>query len=345
MSIFRARKNDDDYELKVQQQIEQYITQPIHDLPEIFHLWSGNFIQPGLVDVFGAESINDFYFNAAREVSEDFSRPFRVLSVGCGDGTVELELAQSLRDRADADFRLIGADLSPVLIERFEEKVRDAGLRDRVFPKLEDLNSVASDETYDLIMANHSLHHIVDLEGIFAFIHRALLPHGIFATCDMIGRNGHMRWPETEALLQAVWPMLTDKQKFHHQLLRPNPDRFEDFDCSGEGFEGIRAQDILYLILNSFKSYKFFGYGGFVDVLVDRGFGHGFDAEDEDQRAFVTTLAKFNEMMLDAGMIKPTVMSAYFTKDDRGERCFHGRSALRSLRLPFDDPVWVKYHR
>jgi hypothetical protein len=194
-------------------------------------------------------------------------------------------------------------------------------------------------------MANHSLHHIVDLEGIFAFIHKALLPHGIFATSDMIGRNGHMRWAETEAVLQAVWPLLTEKQKFHHQLLRPNPDRFEDFDCSGEGFEGIRAQDILYLILNSFKPYRFFGYGGFVDVLVDRGFGHGFDATDEQQRAFIMTLAKLNEMMLDSGMIKPTVMSAYFTKDDRGERCYHGRTAVRSLRLPFDDPQWVKHHQ
>ena len=250
-----------------------------------------------------------------------------------------------MRSRVAADFQLIGADLSPVLIDRFQDKVREAGLENRVFPRVQDLNMVSPDEQYDVVMANHSLHHIVDLEGVFAFIDQALFPHGIFATCDMIGRNGHMRWPETEAILQAVWPLLSDKQKFHHQLLRHHPDRFEDFDCSGEGFEGIRAQDILYLILNRFKPYKFFGYGGFVDVLADRGFGHGFNAEDEQHRAFITAWAKINEMMLDAGMIKPTVMSAYFTKDDRGEIAYHGRTAQKSLRLPFDDPAWAIYHR
>jgi SAM-dependent methyltransferase len=343
MSIFRAR--NDDYDLKVQQQIEQYITQPIHDLPEIFHVWSCNFIRPGLIDVFGTESINDFYLGAAKEASGNFKRPFRILSVGCGDGTVELELAESLRSRSDAKFELIGADLSPVLIDRFKEKVRESGLGKCVYPRVQDLNMVSAEEQFDVIMANHSLHHIVDLEGVFAFIDRALLPHGIFATCDMIGRNGHMRWPETEAVLQVVWPLLSDKQKFHHQLLRHNPDRFEDFDCSGEGFEGIRAQDILYLILTRFKSYKFFGYGGFVDVLADRGFGHGFDAENEEHRAFITAWGRINEMMLDSGMIKPTVMSAYFTKDDRGETAYHGRTAVRSLRLPFKDPDWVAFHR
>lgn len=332
----------DDYDLKVRQQIDQYVTEAIHDLPEIFHVWSHDFIRPGLLGVFGVESINGFYLNAAKEVSAELSRPLRILSVGCGDGTVEVELAKSLRD-AGADFRLEGADLSPVLIERFQSAVSESGLQDRVFPMVVDLNQVASAQKYDLIMANHSLHHIVDLEKVFDFIWDALTDEGIFATCDMIGRNGHMRWPETEAMLQAVWPLLTERQRYHHQLQRAHTDRFEDFDSSKEGFEGIRAQDILYLLLNKFHSYKFFGYGGFIEVLVDRGFGHGFDHESERDRQFVRTLAEINDMMLDGGMIKPTIMSAYFTKNDRGETCYRGRGAQRSLRLPFETPEWVKH--
>jgi len=333
---------NDDYDLKVRQQIDQYVTEAIHDLPEIFHVWSNDFIRPGLLDVFNVESVNDFYVGAAKEVSGDFKRPLRILSVGCGDGTVEIELAKSLR-KAEAEFRLEGADLSPVLIERFESAVQDSDLEGLVFPKVEDLNQVAPGQKYDLVMANHSLHHIVDLEKVFDFIWDALTPDGIFATCDMIGRNGHMRWPETEAMLQAVWPLLSERQRYQHQLQHAQPDRFEDFDASKEGFEGIRAQDILYLILNKFHSYKFFGYGGFIEVLVDRGFGPGFNPLDDRDRQLVTTLAKYNDMMLDAGMIRPTIMSAYFTKDDRGETCFRGRSALQSLRLPFETPDWVKH--
>src|SRR5437868_15024744 len=334
-----------EYNLKVQQQIDQYVTEPIHDLPEIFHVWSHDFIRPGFLDVFGVESVNDFYVEAVREASAEFTRPVRILSVGCGDGSVEVELANSLRSRTQATFRLDGADLSPVLIDRFNQSIRENGLHDCVFPTVQDLNLGSDSERYDVVMANHSLHHIVDLEKVFDFIWQALLPHGIFATCDMIGRNGHMRWPETEAVLQAVWPLLSEKQRFHHQLHQLQLERFEDFDCSKEGFEGVRVQDILYLILNKFSPYKFFGYGGFIEVLVDRGFGHGFDPNDERQREFIAALAKINDMMLDGGMLKPTIMSAYFTKEDRGEICYRGRSALRSLRLPFEDPEWTRYQR
>ena len=86
-------------------------------------------IRPGLLGVFGVESVNGFYLNAAKEVSADFGSPLRILSVGCGDGTVEVELAKSLRE-AGADFRLEGADLSPVLIERFQSAVGESSLQD-----------------------------------------------------------------------------------------------------------------------------------------------------------------------------------------------------------------------
>lgn len=331
-----------DYALKVQQQIDQYITQPIHDLPDIFHVWSEGFIRPGLESVFGISTINDFYVGAAREASNNFERPVRILSLGCGDGAVELELAKTLKTREQADFHLDALDISPVLIERFSEGVRENGLQDRVVPAVSDLNEGSIEGLYDVVLANHSLHHMVDLERVFDLTWNVLREGGIFATCDMIGRNGHMRWPETEKVVQAIWPLLTEKQRFHHQLLDLQLDQFRDHDSSKEGFEGIRAQDILYLILDRFHPYKFFAYGGFIEVLVDRGYGHGFDPDNEQHRNFIIAFAKINDMMLDSGMIKPTIMSAYFTKEDRGERFYRTRSAQRSLRLPFDQPEWTK---
>src|SRR5439155_24060753 len=163
-------------------------------------------------------------------------------------------------------FRLDGLDLSPILIDRFEHSVTKSDLRQLVFPRVADLNEASLAEPYDVIMANHSLHHIVDLEKLFELIEASLKETGIFATADMIGRNGHMRWPETEAVLQSVWLLRSEQQRFNHQLLELQLDKFKNFDCSKEGFEGIRAQDILYLILNRFSPYKFFGYGGFIDV-------------------------------------------------------------------------------
>lgn len=331
------------YLARVQSQIDQFADQPIHDLPEIFHVWSHNSILPGLKAVYGVNTINDFYLEAVREASDGYTRPARVLSIGCGDGTVEIELAQSLLAAGMRDFRFDAIDLSPVLIERFAEKVGELGLQANVFPSVQDMNAINVPQTYDVILANHCLHHIVDLEKVFDFINTALSDTGIFATSDMIGRNGHMRWPEVEAVLQVIWPLLSEKQRFHHQLLRADLERFQDHDCSTEGFEGIRAQDILHLLLNRFNPYKFLAFGGFADVLVDRGYGHGFNPDNAWDREFILAAARLNDLMLDSGMIKPTSMIAYFTKDDRGSSYYRDRTALSSLRHPYETPAWVRH--
>lgn len=338
-----ASKDRDAYDARVRSQIQQYIDEPIHDLPEIFHIWSHEFIRPGLMHVFETETVNDFYLKGAAEASNDFTQPCRILSIGCGDGDLEVELAQSLRNRGVEDFHFEGVDISPVLIKRFNDKIVAAGLDRYVFPRVEDVNKVSRPEKYDLIIANHCLHHIVELERVFDFVENSLNDSGLFVTSDMIGRNGHMRWPETAAVLQAIWPLLSKKQRFHHQLLRPTEERFVDFDCSGEGFEGIRAQDILPLILKKFHPHKFFAFGGFADVLVDRGFGPGFDVSNEWDREFILAMGKLNDMMLDAGMLKPTSMMAYFSKNPRPERHYRDRTAASAVRPVDTDPNWVQH--
>lgn len=333
----------DAYDARVRSQIEQYIDEPIHDLPEIFHVWSHEFIRPGMIEVFGTETVNDFYLKGAAEASADFTLPCRILSIGCGDGDLEVELAKSFLTEGVENFRLEGVDISPVLIKRFGEKIAAANLDHHVFPRVEDVNKVSRPEKYNLIIANHCLHHMVELERLFDFIDDALDDNGLFVTSDMIGRNGHMRWPETAAVLQAIWPLLSKKQRFHHQLLRPNEEKFVDYDCSGEGFEGIRAQDILPLILARFQPYKFFSFGGFADVLVDRGFGPGFDVDNEWDREFIVAMCKLNDMMLDAGMLKPTSMMAYFSKNSRPQIHYRERTAARAVRAVDTDPDWVRH--
>ena len=56
-----------------------------------------------------------------------------------------------------------------------------------------------------------------DLERLFDVIGEALIPSGRFVTCDMIDRNGHMRWPETLRYVEAVWANLPKTKKFNWQ--------------------------------------------------------------------------------------------------------------------------------
>jgi SAM-dependent methyltransferase len=326
-----------DYAERVEAQIAQYAdTVEIHDLPPMFHIWSDRYIRPAMEEVFGSGRVVDVYRTACL-AARRAAGPIAILSIGCGDGAVETELAQELIASGITDFCITGADLSPILLARFRDRVGQLGLGARFDIVETDLNSGSVGGPFDMVMAHHSLHHIVELEALFDLVHRTLKDDGVFSTCDMIGRNGHMRWPETKDVVDMFWPLLKPRQRYNAQLRRLD-ETFTDHDCSNEGFEGIRAQDILPLLLQRFHPAAFVGVGGFVDLMVDRGYGHGFDPEDADDRRLILCMAELNEIMLDAGTVKPTMMLAHFVKHPVPERAYRGRNAARAVRVEATPP-------
>ena len=325
----------------VQEQIEQYRdTEVMHDLPAVFHRWSADHVQPGLQAVFGVADINGFYVEAFVASAAGVAAPV-FLSLGCGDGAVEIGVAQSLLARGIGQFRFVCYDLSDILLARFRDAV-PAELADRFELVTGDLNAQAFEAGFDTIMANHSLHHMVDLEGIFRAAYQALKPGGVFVAGDMIGRNGHMRWPEARLFVDFFWPFLTEPQRNNVQLRRHEA-AFMDHDCSTEGFEGIRAQDVLPEILRQgFHPWKFFGFGGFVDVFTDRCFGPNLDVANPNDVFLAQRIGVLNEVLLDAGLIKQTMMLAYFTKQPREAAFFRARTAQAAVRQADRDPEWLQ---
>ena len=76
---------------------------------------------------------------------------------------------------------------------------------------------------------------------------------GIFATCDMIGRNGHVRWPEAAQIVHRTWRITPESYRYNHAL-RQVDQAYPDLDCSGEaisplattlihGFDSLHDQD------------------------------------------------------------------------------------------------------
>lgn len=329
----------DDYQTRVDQQIRQYEDiSNIHELPDAFHFWSHNYLRPGLQEVFGVASVAEFYAEGFIAAAKSKERA-RFLSIGCGDGWLEIAISKIMRERG-LEFDFIAADLSPVMLSRFVDAL-PSELTPYLHPTQHDLNSIEIEGRFDGVMANHSLHHFVELERIFDYVRERL--DGVFITNDMIGRNGHMRWPETLAIVRSLWPLLSENQKVSAQLLRYE-ERHINHDCSSEGFEGIRAQDILPLLLERFNVSKFTGVGGFVDVFIDRSFGHGFKMDDESDAKLVRVLCEINEMMLDADMIKPTIMFGYFTNGHEPTISYRHRTPHRSLRKPSGKPSWTLYY-
>ena len=135
-------------------------------------------------------------------------------------------------------------------------------------------------------MAHQSLHHVVALETLFEKTRMAIGDKGVFVVSDIIGRNGHMRWPEAMVEIDKIWAAMPDRYKYNHALKRFEA-TYENWDCSTEGFEGIRAQDILPLLQQYFSFEMFLGFGNLIDIFVDRAFGHNLDINSEEDKAFI----------------------------------------------------------
>jgi SAM-dependent methyltransferase len=197
-----------------------------------------------------------------------------------------------------------------------------------------DFNRWEPEITYDGILANQSLHHVLELEHLLDSVAKALAPGALFLTSDMIGRNGHQRWPEALAIVEEFWDEVPAKYRYNHQARRQE-DIFVNVDCSHEGFEGIRAQDILPLLVERFAFDAFVPFANVIDPFIDRGFGHNFDASSEWDRAFIDRVHARDEAELARGRITPTHLIAAMCVGRKGEsRYVGGRAPAQCIRRP-----------
>ncbi len=105
-----------------------------------------------------------------------------VLELGCGTGALTIRLAQRFPKA-----RLTAVDAAPEMIEIARQRLvrhrsrslANVACTSALFEELE-----LSDHTYDLIVSNMSLHHVVDKERLYTRIRRALRPGGFVVFGD-----------------------------------------------------------------------------------------------------------------------------------------------------------------
>lgn len=331
----------EDYQARLSAQKQQYKRgEEIHDLPPIFHYWSNKYLRPKLEAVFGVSTVCDFYGKPFSELFHFNRGMLRFVSIGSGDCAYEVELCEYLLSRNLTNFIFVCTEVNEQLISQARERIQQACVGQWLQVDYFDINRDGLDVPVDAFMAHHSLHHVVELERLFSMMDRCLLPHGRFLTQDMIGRNGHMRWPESLAFVNALWGVIDGQKKFNHQF-KVQYDNFVNFDCSKEGFEGIRAQDILPLLSSTFSFGRFIGTGGIIEIFVDRGYGHNYSTADERDLEFVDFVAELNDRLIELGLIKPTIMFAEMGKKGKlvEAKLYKGISPEFCIRpLPLEAP-------
>lgn len=306
----------------------------INVLPEIFHYWSNKYLRP-MIEEYGFSNPDQFFAKYLAEGAHACGdRQPRFVSIGAGNCDTEVRVAKLLREMGLDGFTIECLDMNPHMLERGREMAAQEGVSELLEFVEGDFNRWRPVGSYAGIMANQSLHHVMNLEGLFDAVGAGLAPAGLFMTHDMIGRNGHMRWPEALTEVHRFWRELPKAYRYNRSL-----DRYEDeyvnWDCSSEGFEGIRAQDILRLLLSCFEFHLFVGFANVVDVFIDRAFGHNFDENGEWDRDFIDRVHEFDESAIRAGSITPTHMMAVMGHEQGVScQCSRGITPEMSVRTP-----------
>jgi SAM-dependent methyltransferase len=305
-------------ELRAYNEVEQ-----VHDLPLVHSYWAEKFVVPLFAEV-GFGGIQDLW---ERQIAEQCARlapePARLVSLGAGNGEMELPLAARLAERGHENLELELLELNPAMIERALELAHELGLGDRVLARQADLNTWTAHAPADIYIAIHSLHHVVELEHLYDQVAKSITPEGVLLVNDMVGRNGHVRWPEAGSLVHRIWNLTPRRYRYNH-FVGAVDEFYPDVDCSGEGFEGVRAQDVLPLLLQRFYPDVLVGFGNVADPFVDRVYGRNFDPEKREDAAFIDAVATLDEAAIDLGIITPTHLVASFRA--KPVRCRHPRN-------------------
>ena len=176
-----------------------------HGLPAIYDYWSNKFLRP-VLERFGFSTPEQAFLrhlHSAYAASPNATRRF--VSVGAGDCSTEVRLAVELVQRKCTDFVIECIELSSEALACAQRSAHERGVSNHLSFRQCDFNQWVPQDQYDGVIANSSLHHVVNLEGLLEGIRDALLPTGTFVTCDTIGRNGHMRWPEALEIVNEYW--------------------------------------------------------------------------------------------------------------------------------------------
>ncbi len=330
-----TKNNASQYANRIAAQVAQYKdVEKMHDnLSNMHQIWRTTYVTPVFREVTASNNHIDFY---AKEFIEGMEKTGEkvISSYGSGDGAVEVAIAQHMLRLGVTDFTLECLELSEHQLERTEKNMNEAGVAANMRLTQADFNKWVPDGKRAALMGHHALHHVLDLEHLFTHAREALAPDGKFVTMDIIGRNGHMRWPETLDIVEGLWAALS-KEKRYHNIFNRTDDKFVNWDCSVEGFEGIRAQDILPLMIENFEFETFYAYGGLTEVFLSRGFGANYDPDNEDDVRFIDFLHNLNERLIDLGHIKPTILIASCAPTRSRElRMYKQRTPELCVRVP-----------
>jgi len=299
-------------------------------LPPIFHYWSEHHLGPRALRA-GIASAEALYFEQIKAVANSGVDPLEVLSVGSGSCGMEIALAARLKSE-QLRVRITCVDFNAELLRIAASQAASQGLSDAMSFVGIDCNRHPEFPASDVIIVNQFFHHVEKLEDFCAGLQKALSADGVLLTSDIIGRNGHMLWPDVEAEVRRFWAELPDAQRMDRYFGKVQRD-YRPMDHSAYSNEGIRAQDIVACLLDNFDFEVFFTFGGSIMPFVERRIGFNFDPGTPADRFLIDRIDAQDTAALSAGNYPPSNMIATLR---------HKGKARRTLFDPIDPETYLR---
>jgi SAM-dependent methyltransferase len=224
----------------------------------------------------------------------------RAASLGCGAGRLDRGLY-----RHNIVSGLWGFDLSPDSLVRAQRWARSAGIESFHYQEA-DLNQLDLEPaSFDLIVAEMSLHHTNELERLFQVIAKALRAGGLLFMDEYVGPT-RFRWSEPQ--MKAVNVLLdsfpdkyrTTPDGVYKSLIEHMPmSFFEAVDPS----ESIRSGEVMSCLQDQFDVLWQRPYGGTILHPLLHDIACNFPEGDPEAESLLDTAIAMEESMLKSGAL------------------------------------------
>ena len=224
----------------------------------------------------------------------------RGLTLGCGAGRLERELLQGGICQS-----FHGIDVSAEAVKTAQETAAREHLP--LTYEVGDLNFIKLPaDTYDLVVAQTSLHHVLFLEKVAEQVHRTLRPGGYLWIHDFIGETQGQYDEKRLTLINQVLAFLPEKFRTNavtgrvlEEVKRPRPGNLmSPFEC-------IRSAEIVPCFERWFETEWKAEFGAFMQIVLPPGTRAAY-TENEDTRALFEALRLLDHLCVEEGMTKPT---------------------------------------
>ncbi len=226
----------------------------------------------------------------------------KMLSVGCGKGALERNLANlGAFQHCDA------IDLTPASIESARRESAATGITSIAYRVADIEHFDLTPSSYDAAWFNGSLHHIAELESVCENIARALKSDGYLFLQEYIGPSRFDFVQRQKEAMRAAFALIPKRYRrchipgYRHEYKEgvslPNPARVARADPS----EAVRSADIMAVVAEYFQVVERNDQGGTLLQFLLSGIAGNFRPEVPDSMAVLELLFQVEDTLIETG--------------------------------------------